>query len=221
MLGPAPGARIVESDRIRKALHGVPAETRFPEAAYGKKVSERVYAEMVLRTHVVLADGSYVVADAVFNRADHRSTIEAAARANRADFRGFWLDTDPAILWRRIQDRIGGPSDATVDILQMQLARRIGDMKWRRIDTSRSKSLLRRDCKYLEADFSTDTQDSKIVENDQSFERREALLDKALAAMGRFDGYREKQNETLFKGQYGHHRDRHSTLPPSRGVRVV
>jgi len=83
------------------------------------------------------------------------------------------------------------------------------------------KSLLRRDCKYLEADFSTDTQDSKIVENDQSFERREALLDKALAAMGRFDGYREKQNETLFKGQYGHHRDRHSTLPPSRGVRVV
>lgn len=138
LLGPAPGARIVESDRIRKALHGVPAETRLPEAAYGKEVSERVYAEMVLRTHVILADGSCVVADAVFDRADHRSAIEAAARAHRADFRGFWLDTDPAILWRRVQDRIGGPSDATVDILQMQLARRIGDMKWRRIDTSKN-----------------------------------------------------------------------------------
>ncbi|RWK12063.1 AAA family ATPase, partial [Mesorhizobium sp.] len=29
-IGAPPGARIVESDRIRKAMHGVPAETKLP-----------------------------------------------------------------------------------------------------------------------------------------------------------------------------------------------
>lgn len=137
-LGVAPGARIIESDRIRKALHGVPAETRLPEAAYRRDVSERVYGDMVLRTQVILADGGSVVADAVFDSADHRAAIEAAARRYQADFHGFWLDADPAVLWRRIRDRRSGPSDANVEILQMQLARRIGDMTWQRIDTSKS-----------------------------------------------------------------------------------
>ena len=45
-VGAPPGARIVESDRIRKAMHGVPAETRLPDRAYRPEVSERVYAEM-------------------------------------------------------------------------------------------------------------------------------------------------------------------------------
>jgi predicted kinase len=137
-LGVAPGARIIESDRIRKALHGVPAETRLPEAAYRRDVSERVYGDMVLRTQVILADGGSVVAGAVFDSADHRAAIEAAARRYQADFHGFWLDADPAVLWRRIRDRRSGPSDANVEILQMQLARRIGDMTWHRIDTSKS-----------------------------------------------------------------------------------
>src|SRR5690606_31521462 len=33
-IGAPPGARIVESDRIRKAMHGVPPETRLPTKAY-------------------------------------------------------------------------------------------------------------------------------------------------------------------------------------------
>src|SRR5690606_15078491 len=32
-VGAPPGARVVESDRIRKAMHGVPAETRLPDRA--------------------------------------------------------------------------------------------------------------------------------------------------------------------------------------------
>ena len=38
-VGAPPGARIVESDRIRKAMHGVPAETRLPDKAYRPEVS--------------------------------------------------------------------------------------------------------------------------------------------------------------------------------------
>src|SRR3546814_11536701 len=48
-VGAPPGARIVESDRIRKAMHGVPVETRLPEKAYRPEVSERVYRELARR----------------------------------------------------------------------------------------------------------------------------------------------------------------------------
>ncbi|MGO7442974.1 AAA family ATPase, partial [Rhizobium ruizarguesonis] len=56
-IGLAPGARIIESDRIRKAMHGVPAETRLPQAAYRPEVSEKVYQEMVWRARLILAEG--------------------------------------------------------------------------------------------------------------------------------------------------------------------
>jgi predicted kinase len=137
-VGAPPGARVVESDRIRKALHGVPAETRLPKAAYRPEVSERVYMDMVLRTDVILEDGGCVVADAVFDDPDHRNAIEKTALHRNIRFDGFWLDADPALLWKRIDRRQAGPSDAKVDVLEMQLARRIGNVGWRRIDSSRS-----------------------------------------------------------------------------------
>src|SRR5690606_6065480 len=60
-VGAAPGARIVESDRIRKTLHGVSPETRLPDKAYRPEVSERVYREMAWRANLVLAEGGSVV----------------------------------------------------------------------------------------------------------------------------------------------------------------
>jgi uncharacterized protein len=137
-IGPPPGARIVESDRVRKAMHGVPAETRLPKAAYRPEVSKRVYAEIMLRTQVILSDGGCVVADAVFDRADHRQMIEAVAAQKHVRFKGFWLDADPALLWQRVHARQGGPSDANVDVLQNQLTRQTGVITWHRIDVSKS-----------------------------------------------------------------------------------
>jgi predicted kinase len=79
-----------------------------------------------------------VVADAVFDDPDHRNAIEKTALHRNNRFDGFWLDADPALLWKRIDRRQAGPSDAKVDVLEMQLARRIGNVGWRRIDSSRS-----------------------------------------------------------------------------------
>ncbi|MBQ0818778.1 AAA family ATPase, partial [Microvirga sp. HBU67558] len=45
-LGPAPGARILNSDRIRKQIHGVPTNTRLPDQAYRQDVSDQVYATL-------------------------------------------------------------------------------------------------------------------------------------------------------------------------------
>jgi aminoglycoside phosphotransferase family enzyme/predicted kinase len=135
-LGVAPGARIVESDRVRKALHGVRAETRLPAAAYKTEVSQRVYCEMARRTQLILGQGSSVVADAVFARPEDRALIEHSSGS--AKFHGIWLDAAAPLLERRIGARRGSSSDADVAVLAKQLDADLGIVSWNRIDASMS-----------------------------------------------------------------------------------
>ncbi len=136
-LGPPPGARLIESDRVRKALHGVSPETRLDAAAYSPKMSARVYAEMGRRAGTVLTAGASVVADAVHDRADRRAAIEQAAREANVSFTGIWLDAPADILRARVAARPSGQSDATPDVLAKQLASGVGDLTWQRVDATR------------------------------------------------------------------------------------
>lgn len=136
-LGPPPGARIVESDRIRKALYSVAPEVRLPSDAYNSDVSQRVYREMASRAADILGRGGSVVAAAVFERSLDRAAIEAAAQAAGRPFLGVWLDADPARLRQRVEERRGGSSDATLDVLDKQLRRNIAYAEWARIDADR------------------------------------------------------------------------------------
>jgi predicted kinase len=135
-IGTPPGARILESDRIRKALHGVSAEVRLANAAYQPTVSARVYAELVSKTAATLSDEGCVVSDAVFDDPAHRKAIEETARRRRVDFHGFWLNADPVLLRDRVLRRQKGPSDATVEVLEAQLLRQTANIDWTEIDAS-------------------------------------------------------------------------------------
>lgn len=138
--GQPPGARIIESDRIRKAMHGVPAETRLPDKAYGPEISAKVYREMASRAGFVLKGGGTVVANAVFDRKPDRELIENAARDAAASFQGIWLDADPKLLRQRVSARRSGPSDATVDVLSRQLQCKAEAPDWRKVDADSSLS---------------------------------------------------------------------------------
>jgi aminoglycoside phosphotransferase family enzyme/predicted kinase len=135
-VGAPPGARIVESDRIRKAMHGVAPETRLPEKAYRPEVSAKVYHEMAWRASLILSEGGSVVAEAVFDNAVNRELIEKAAREASASFVGVWLRTDPSILWQRVSARRESASDATIDILARQLQRKVDDIGWITLDAA-------------------------------------------------------------------------------------
>jgi aminoglycoside phosphotransferase family enzyme/predicted kinase len=137
-IGAPPGARIIESDRIRKALHGVAAETRLPDKAYRPEVSERVYRELAWRAGLILSEGGSVVADAVFDRPADRARIRQSALDRGVPFHGFWLQASPDVLWQRVERRTGSASDATVDVLSRQLQRSTGEMDWRRVDAASS-----------------------------------------------------------------------------------
>jgi uncharacterized protein len=139
-VGAPPGARIVESDRIRKAMHGVPPETRLPDRAYRPEISDKVYREMAWRAGLILSQDGSVVADAVFDRPADRERIGKEAADRGLPWLGIWLEADAAVLWQRVSERKGGPSDATVDILSRQLQRHANGITWRRMDAARNSA---------------------------------------------------------------------------------
>ncbi|QFI69769.1 AAA family ATPase [Sinorhizobium alkalisoli] len=151
-VGAPPGARVVESDRIRKAMHGVSAEERLPSAAYLPEVSERVYGEMADRTLTLLRAGAPVVANAVFDRVPNRARIEAVAREAGVPYTAVWLDADAALLRRRVASRRVSPSDADLEVLTRQLAAARNDVTWQKVDADRDAREIVRDILGLHTD---------------------------------------------------------------------
>lgn len=135
-LGAPPGARLIESDRIRKALHGVSAETPLGEDAYRPGMSEKVYGAMAEAAEALLAAGCCVIVDAVFDRAERRQALQRAVRRAGAPFLGVWLDVPADALRVRITARRGGQSDATLAVLEKQLASGVQAADWRRVDAT-------------------------------------------------------------------------------------
>lgn len=129
-IGPAPGARVLASDRIRKRLYRVRAEVRLPAQAYCPEVSEHVYAILAQDARAVLSAGHAVAADAVFDRIAERERIEHVARDVRIPFTGVWLHARPETLFARVDARREDASDATMDTVQAQIASRNDPLDW-------------------------------------------------------------------------------------------
>ena len=141
-LGALPGARILSSDRLRKAHFGVPAQHRLSADAYRPEVSQAVYAAMREAAAVVLAAGHAVIADAVHARPAERDAIAAVAEASQTPFLGVWLDVSSDRLKARVAARRGDPSDATVATVEAQLGYDLGDIAWQRFDAGRPQGEL-------------------------------------------------------------------------------
>lgn len=135
-VGAAPGALILRSDVIRKQQHGVAPLTRLGSDAYTPSVNRRVYATIAERARAALAGGHSVIADAVYGRVDERRAIAAVAKEVGVPFHGIWLDVSPDVLRSRLAARERDASDATVAVLDRQIATGAGDLDWVRVDGS-------------------------------------------------------------------------------------
>jgi aminoglycoside phosphotransferase family enzyme len=131
VFGRAELARSSESFRSRLVQHGELLDRR----ALAGKVRR---CEMARHAELILAQGGSVVADAVFDDPVNRRLMEDASAKSGAGFRGIWLVADPELLWQRVRERAGGPSDATTDVLSGQLARKPTDINWRKFDASKA-----------------------------------------------------------------------------------
>lgn len=135
-LGSPPGARILESDRIRKAMHHVLPEVHLGMDAYRPEVSKAVYATMADRAEALLKSGVAVVADGVFAEEAQRQAMAIAASEAGAPFSGIKLDAPANLLRQRVASRRPGASDAGPEVLEAQLSRRAQPGNWKTMDAS-------------------------------------------------------------------------------------
>jgi aminoglycoside phosphotransferase family enzyme/predicted kinase len=146
---PAPGARVVRSDVIRKALAGVAPEVRLPPVAYAAEVSAAVYAELHRQVREALDAGFSVIADATFLSAAGRAEIAALAREKGVAFFGFWLEAPEAVLQARLAARRNDASDAGAEVLRRQRLSDVGAVDWFHLDTAQGVERQRREIAAL------------------------------------------------------------------------
>lgn len=132
--GPAPGARLLRSDVMRKSLMGVAPETRLPPSAYTRDVSTRVYQALYDQAAKVLASGYTAIVDATFMDQAAREAVASVAQKAGVPFVGLWLDAPAELLLRRIASRHGDASDADHAVLLQQLQASTGSMTWLTVD---------------------------------------------------------------------------------------
>ncbi len=137
-IGAVPGAVVLRSDEIRKALARVTAIERLGSEAYTAAMNARVYDEMETRARAVLDAGHSVIVDAVYARPDDRAHLDAIAAAAGAPLSGIWLDAPADVLLARVRQRHGDASDADESVVRQQLAARSGADGWIRVDASGS-----------------------------------------------------------------------------------
>ena len=139
LVGRAPGARVLRTDVIRKRLSGVGVHQRLDQHGYAPAMTERTYGRLFELGKRALAAGQAVIADAVFARPDQRDAIALVARKAGVPFRGLWLVAAPDVMVRRVGERSRNASDATADIVELQLSYDLGAIEWDRVDSSGSR----------------------------------------------------------------------------------
>ena len=120
------GFTVLNSDRIRKELAGLPAETS-ARTSYGSGIytgewTERTYAELLHRAAVLLAHGESVIADASFASARQRTAAVAAAAGASADLVQLRCTASRELAARRMSARTGAVSDADQAIADQMAA---------------------------------------------------------------------------------------------------
>jgi hypothetical protein len=110
---------VIESDRTRKALAGVPATGRAPERIYSEDFTRRTFDEVFRRAEVVLESGRGVILDATFRERALRARARDLARRHGRPFLFVEATCDDATLRERLRRRATGPSisDATEGLL--------------------------------------------------------------------------------------------------------
>lgn len=135
-LRPLPGALVLRSDVVRKAMFGVGETERLPPPAYAPGVSAQIYDALAAKAGRIARAGASVIVDAVFARADERAAIESAARAAGAAFCGLFLAADLDTRLRRIGGRGPDASDADAAVARQQEDYAVGAMTWNVVDAS-------------------------------------------------------------------------------------
>ncbi|MFK7890417.1 MAG: AAA family ATPase [Granulosicoccus sp.] len=133
-----PGAILIHSDAERKINAGVALRTTLPTRFYTKAVTEGNYRHIMEKAQAALSAGQTVIVDSTFISAENRIAVETLAQRVNAQFAGLWLQADETTMRERVAARKNDISDATVSVLESQMAISHGEIDWLKIDSTQS-----------------------------------------------------------------------------------
>lgn len=121
----------LRSDHERRRLAGLepgaPSHSEPGGGLYGAGLTEATYARLAQLANGILRAGYSCIVDATFVQARHRAALREIAAANGRDFVILDCDAPPEVLRERVAARLrtgGDPSEATLEVLELQLAHR-------------------------------------------------------------------------------------------------
>lgn len=143
LVGERLGATVLRSDVVRKELAGLAPTDRTGDGLhtglYSPEHTAATYDELLRRTETLLTHGESVVLDATWLEEPQRVAARRLGERAVADTVEIECIADPAVLLRRIRDRVergDDASDATPAVLDEQLHRRHEWPGATRFDTS-------------------------------------------------------------------------------------
>lgn len=92
-----------------------------PQHEYAAAMTDWVYAYLLRMARAVIESGLPVVIDATFLKREQRAEFENLAREINVPYAILDCDATFEELCRRIENRVSGPSEATIEVLRMQM----------------------------------------------------------------------------------------------------
>lgn len=111
-------------------------ETPFPTNAYAPAITQAIYQDLCTRAAAALRSGYSAIIDAVALGSNERAAFASIAASAGVQFTGLWLDAPAATMAQRIGARRMDASDASAEILSLQLRSDPGWIDWRHVDAS-------------------------------------------------------------------------------------
>jgi hypothetical protein len=133
--GAVPGALHVRSDLERKAYFDAAELERLSPTSYTPESSRIIYERLIEKAELALRAGHSVVLDAVFARPEERARVAEIAREANVPYLGFWLEAPAQTLKLRVSQRQHDASDATEEVVELQLGYDTGSIDWIRINS--------------------------------------------------------------------------------------
>ena len=129
------GFVLLDSDALRKQMHGVTPETRLPDEAYAPANTKKFINYVHQQATKHLKAGRSVIVTGTFLDHQTRSRQEELARRHGAEFIGMYLHAPVSTLYDRVARRDQGPSDATPHVVNRQSTtatrRPFRDLPWK------------------------------------------------------------------------------------------
>lgn len=116
------GAIHLRSDAVRKHLAGIPLLERGGDAIYTPEMTQKTYARLLSLGVELASQGFNVILDAKYDRTSLRHDAITAAQSPQIPLQIIHCTAPMEVIRDRLSSRTGDIADATVDLLEAQLA---------------------------------------------------------------------------------------------------